>query len=133
MKGGTWLAIGKLGSSLAQVAASEWRAVREEIRQSARLSAGALITMGVAFSFLAAALIGLLLGVAELLGGWLPRWAALSLLSLVFACAAAILMGRARSMLRSVETPNSVVRRRWQDHRKWMRRQLQGERDSDSS
>lgn len=122
----TWLAIGQLGSSLVQVAASEWRAVRSEMRHSARLSAGAVVALAIGSVFLTVALIGILLALGEILSRWMPHWSALLLVSAVFVLAAAVLMWRARGLLRRVDTPGQVVKRRWRDHRGWMRRQLGG-------
>lgn len=126
MKKTTWLAIGRLGSSLAQIATSEWQAVRHEMRRSARASAGAVITLVIGSAFLAVALVGLLFALAQLMSRWMPQWSALLAVSGVFALVAAILIGRARRMLRQVDTPGEVVKRRWRDHRGWMRRQLGG-------
>lgn len=126
MKKTTWLAIGRLSSSLAQVAVSEWRAVRRDMRRSARLSGGALLALVVGGGLLVVALVGVLFALGQLLSRWIPEWAGLLSVSGVFGLAAALLIWRARTMLRDAETPGAVVKRRWRDHRGWMRRQLSG-------
>lgn len=126
MKKRTWLAIGRLSGSLAQVAVSEWRAVRRDVQHSARLSGGALLVLVIGSAFLVVALVGVLFALGQLLSRWIPEWAGLLSVSGVSGLIAALLIWRARTMLRDAETPSAVVKRRWRDHRGWMRRQLSG-------
>lgn len=131
MRGSTWLLLGKLGSSFAQVVTGEWRAVRAEMRRSARISAGAMVALALAMAFLVVALVGIMFAAVEGLSTVIPRWAGFLAVALVMGAVAAALILRARSRLGDVETPDAVMRRRWRDHRAWMRRQLQGESAED--
>lgn len=127
MRSATWLALGKVGTAFAQVVASEWQTLRSEMRHSARLSAGAIVTLAVAMAFLVVALAGLMFAAVEALTGALPRWVAFLIVALAMGAVGLLLVLRARSQLRQAETPKQVIKRRWQDHRGWMRRRLKGD------
>ena len=124
MRSGTWLAVGKLGAAFAQVVAGEWQQVRREMRNSARVSAGAALTIVVGLAFLVVALSAFMLATVEGLTSLLPRWLAFLGVGGVLALIAFWLIMAGRRRLKQVETPKKLAKRRWQEHRSWMRRQL---------
>ncbi len=124
MRLGAWSAVGKLGASFAQVIAGEWQEVRSEMRHSAKVSVGAILTIAAGFAFLVVALSAFMLAAVELIFSILPRWASFLGVGVGFAVLAVLLIWVGRRRLKNVETPKTLVKRRWTEHRSWMRKQL---------
>ncbi len=124
MRTRTWVALTRLGSAVAQVAASEVQAVRSEMKRSARISASAMVTIGVALVLLAVSGIALMMAAVEALSQLLDRWTAFLAFGLICGAAAVFLLWFSRRRLKSIEPPATMVKRRWREHRSWARKRI---------
>lgn len=116
-----------IGQSLAELAAAELAALKEELARNGK-------TLGVALGLFAAAaaigfwLIALLLYTAiQVLAIWLPMWGASLTVTGVFVIVVAVLALIGVAKLKKLESPAATVGRRWSDHRRWWDRRLLAE------
>ena len=76
--------------------------------------------------------LGLLLAFAvELIALRLPRWGAVGIVLGAFVLLTLIFVGLARARFRSVESPTGILRRRYDDHRRWWRESIAEEGDEE--
>lgn len=123
-----WLEIFRaLGQSLADLAAAEVAALKEELARHGR-------TLGVALAlFAAAAILGfwlialVLFTLIQVLALWLPMWGASAVITGAFLAVVAALALVGAAKLKKLESPAATVGRRWSDHRRWWDRHLLAE------
>ncbi len=116
-----------LGQSLADLAAAEIAALKEELAKNGR-------TLGLALGlFGAAAVIGfwlialVLFTLIQVLAIWLPMWGASAVVTGIFLFVVAGLALFGAMKLKKLESPAATVGRRWSDHRRWWDRNLLAE------
>lgn len=123
-----WLELFRaLGQALADLAAAELAALKEELARNGK-------TLAVALGLFAAAaalgfwLIALLLyTVIQILAIWLPLWGASLTVTVAFVIVMAVLALIGVAKLKKLESPAATVGRRWSDHRGWWDRRLLAE------
>jgi hypothetical protein len=113
-----------LGQSLADLAAAEIAALKEELARNGR-------TLGLALAlFGAAAVIGVwlialvLFTLIQVLAIWLPMWGASAVVTGVFLIVVTVLALVGAMKLKKLESPAATVGRRWSGHRRWWDRHL---------
>lgn len=123
-----WLELFRaLGQSLADLAAAEIAALKEELAKNGRTLALALALFGAAamtgFWLIALVLFTLI----QVLAIWLPMWGASAVVTGFFLLVVAALALFGARKLKKLESPGATVGRRWSDHRRWWDRHLLAE------
>jgi hypothetical protein len=109
----------EVGDAFLGVVRAELAALAADLSASGRALVRALLLLGAAFG-VAFWTIGLLLYFAvELLALALPRWGAVGVVLGVFVIVSIVLLLVARKRLAAIESPASIARRRFADHRVW--------------
>jgi len=113
-----------LGESLLEVVKAELQTLQEDLTRSGR-------HLGVALGFLGAALIllfwllGLLITLCvAVLCIWLPVWASILIVLLLFTAGTSFLVWRGLKEMRKVENPVETFRRHADDHLDWWQNNL---------
>lgn len=116
-----------LGQALADLAAAELAALKEELARNGK-------TLGVALGLFAAAaaigfwLIALVLYTAiQVLAIWMPLWGASAVVTGFFFLLVAALALIGALKLKKLESPAATIGRRWDGHRQWWDRRLLAE------
>jgi hypothetical protein len=115
-----------LGSAFVDVLRAEWATLTADLGASGRL-----LVRGVVLLCLAAGLVAWSVGLLSLaliafLERYLEPWAAAAVVGAGLLLIALVIFVVARSVLRRVEPPDLVVRRRVQSHLDWLGSQLDG-------
>jgi len=121
----------EIGEAFLGVLRAEVAAVGDDLSASGRALVRALLWVAIAFGIGFWSL-GLLLAFAvELIALRLPRWGAVGIVLGIFVLLTLIFVALARARFRSVESPAGILRRRYDDHRRWWRESIAEEAEEE--